>query len=132
MKIVIVGGAGTVGREAARELERRGHDVRVASRRTGFDVRRDAPGAADVVVHAFNGRPALLAAGSERLLAAAPRAHHVVPSVVGADRVPGGYFAAKLAQEHAVRTAGAPFTLLRATQFHPYVAGLLRGAARCG
>ena len=83
-------------------------------------------------MHAFNGRHALLVGGSERLLAAALRAHHVVPSVIGADRVPGGYFAAKLAQEAAVRAAGAPFTLLRATQFHPYVAGLLRRAARFG
>jgi uncharacterized protein YbjT (DUF2867 family) len=132
MKIVIVGGTGTVGREAAAELERRGHDVRVRSRRTGFDVRRDDPGGADVVVHAMNGKRARLVGGSERLVAAAPGAQHLLVSVIGADRVPGGYFAAKLAQEEAVRAAGAPFTLLRATQFHPYVAGLLRGAARFG
>jgi uncharacterized protein YbjT (DUF2867 family) len=132
MEIVIVGGTGTVGREAAAELERRGHDVRVRSRRTGFDVRRDDPGEADVVVHAMNGKPALLVGGSERLAAAAPGAHHVLVSVIGADRVPGGYFAAKLAQEEAVRAAGVPFTILRATQFHTYVAGLLRRPARLG
>src|SRR3954453_6639285 len=106
MKIVIVGGTGTVGREAAGQLERRGHDVRVLSRRTGFDVRRDAPGDAAVAVHAFNGKPALLVCGTGRLMAGVPRAHHVGASVIGADRVPGGYSAAKLAQEEAVRAAG--------------------------
>src|SRR4051794_35784103 len=114
MRIAIVGGTGTVGREAAAELERRGHDVRVLSRGTGFDVRADAPGDADVVVHAHGGGRGLLVGGSERLLAAAPLAHHVLVSVIGADRVPGGHFAAKLAQEDAVRAAGAPFTILRA------------------
>jgi uncharacterized protein YbjT (DUF2867 family) len=132
MRIAIVGGTGTVGREAAAELARRGHDVRVLSRRTGFDVRADAPGDADVVVHAHQGGRGLLVGGSERLVAAAPLAHHVLVSVIGADRVPSRHFAAKLAQEDAVRAAGASFTLLRAAQVHSHVARRLRCAARFG
>jgi uncharacterized protein YbjT (DUF2867 family) len=112
MRIAIVGGTGTVGREAAAELERRGHDVRAL------------PAVAEVVVHA--------APLDRRLLTAAPDAHHVVVSAIGAGRVPGGRFAAKLAQEQTVRAAGVPFTILRTTQLHSSVAGLLRRAARFG
>ena len=135
MNIAIVGGTGTVGREAATELKRRGHAVQVLSRSNGVDLRRDLGDAlvgAEVVVHAANGDRELLVGGSARLLAAAPDAHHVLISVIGADRVPRGHFAHKLAQEELLRAAGAAFTILRATQLHPYVAGVLRRAARFG
>ena len=64
MRIAIVGGTGTVGAEAARELERRGHAVRVLSRHApehAVDL-RDGSGLAaaldgvDVVVNAANGK----------------------------------------------------------------------------
>jgi uncharacterized protein YbjT (DUF2867 family) len=48
--------------------------------------------------------------------------HHVALSVVGADRLPdSGYLRAKLAQEHVVKTATVPDTILRATQFFEFI-----------
>jgi uncharacterized protein YbjT (DUF2867 family) len=140
MRIAIVGGTGTVGREAAAELARRGHDVRVLSRHapqwpvdltdgSGLDAALER---VDVVVSAANGGRPLLVDGTARLLRAAPEAHHVVASVVGAERVPLGYNGHKLAQEKLVRNSGVPFTIVRATQFHGYVAGFLARAARFG
>jgi uncharacterized protein YbjT (DUF2867 family) len=42
--------------------------------------------------------------------------------VVGADRLPdSGYLRAKLAQEHVVKTATVPYTILRATQFFEFI-----------
>src|SRR3954447_19893540 len=118
MRIAIVGGTGTVGREVAAELHRRGHDVRVLARHapqwpvdllTGDGVDRglkDVEGGGgralrdvEVVVSAANGGRPLLVDGTQRLLRAAPEAHHVVASVVGIDRVPKGYNRHKLAQE---------------------------------
>src|SRR3954468_21432890 len=99
MKIAIVGGTGTVGRAAAAELSRRGHDVRVLARHapqwpvdllTGDGLERALAGV-EVVVSAPNGAGPLLVDGTQRLLRAAPEAHHVVSSVVGIERVPLGY-----------------------------------------
>jgi uncharacterized protein YbjT (DUF2867 family) len=66
--------------------------------------------------------------GTERLAAAARRARAgqvVLVSIVGCDRVPLRYYRAKVAAEQALRDSGAAWTVLRATQFHPFVAGLL-------
>jgi uncharacterized protein YbjT (DUF2867 family) len=55
--------------------------------------------------------------------AASGVAHHVVLSVVGADRMPGSpYMSAKMMQEDIVRGSGIPFTILRTTQFFDFVA----------
>ncbi|MFJ7247026.1 SDR family oxidoreductase [Kitasatospora sp. NPDC098652] len=58
---------------------------------------------------------------TRRLVAAAQRAgvrHLVYISVIGADKVPLGYFRAKHAAEEAVTGSGLPYTVLRAAQFH--------------
>ena len=48
--------------------------------------------------------------------------HHVVLSVVGADRLPeSGYLRAKVAQEEAVKAGAVPYTILRATQFFEFI-----------
>jgi uncharacterized protein YbjT (DUF2867 family) len=44
--------------------------------------------------------------------------HVVYISVIGADRVPLGYFGSQLAAERAVADSGIPWTTLRAAQFH--------------
>jgi uncharacterized protein YbjT (DUF2867 family) len=143
MRIAIVGGNGTVGAEAARELERRGHEVRVLSRRAPrFPVDlRDGSGltaaldGVEVVVDAANGDRKVLVDGTARLLRAAAQAgvrHHVGVSIVGVDRVGGRYYKAKLAQEEQLRRSGVPWTIVRATQFHTLVARTFAASAKLG
>lgn len=143
MKIAIVGGTGTVGAEAARELGVRGHDVRVLSRHapefpvdltTGEGLARALAGV-DVVVDAANGSRKVLVEGTEQLLRAEAEAgvkHHVGVSIVGIDRVGGPYYKLKLAQEAAIRAGGVPWTIVRATQFHTLVAQAFAKTAKLG
>lgn len=125
------------------ELERRGHDVRAVSRSspahradvtTGEGI-AEAVAGAGVVIHAQNGPPSKKASGamvegSRRLIAAAPAAHHVCVSIVGIERVPLAYYAVKLAQEAAVREHASAWTIVRATQFHPFATLAVRAAAK--
>ena len=56
--------------------------------------------------------------------------HHVALSVVGAHRLPrNGYLRAKVAQENLIKTAAIPYTILRATQFFEFAAGIAQSAA---
>jgi uncharacterized protein YbjT (DUF2867 family) len=67
-------------------------------------------------------------ASARNILAAEEAAgvgHHVALSVVGTELLQdSGYFRAKLAQEEAVKAADVPWTILRATQFFEFVAGI--------
>jgi len=69
--------------------------------------------------------------GTRRLVEAARAAggpHLVYVSIVGVDRIPYGYYRAKLATERVVEESGLPWTILRVTQFHDLirmVAGVL-------
>lgn len=145
MKIAIVGGTGTLGRQLAGELSNRGHDVRVLSRNApeyrvnlatgeGLDT---AVAGCEVVIDASNNSSrnaaATLVDGSRRLLTAARTAgvaHHVCVSIVGCERVPVGYFQVKAQQEEVVEHSLVPWTIVRATQFHEYAAATLDSAAR--
>jgi uncharacterized protein YbjT (DUF2867 family) len=147
MRVAIVGGTGTLGRQVTEELRARGHEARVISRNApeyradlttgaGLD---EAVGGCDVVVDASNNSSksasATLVAGTRRLLAAGQRAgvaHHVCVSVVGSERVPMGYFRVKAEQEAAVTEGPVPWTIVRATQFHEYLAAMLGAGARYG
>jgi uncharacterized protein YbjT (DUF2867 family) len=149
MRIAVIGGTGTLGRDVVRELRGRGHDVRVLSRRSAehpVDLTTGAGLAAaladvEVVVDAANGGPrrrpaeAVLVGGTGRLLAAEAQAgvaHHVGVSIVGTDRVPYPYYKVKLAQEMVVRGGGVPWTVVRATQFHTEVERCFAATARAG
>jgi uncharacterized protein YbjT (DUF2867 family) len=143
MRIAIAGGTGTVGAEAARELEHRGHDVRILSRDAreyAVDL-RDGSGlpaaldGVDVVVNAANGDREVLVDGTARLLRAAKEAgvrHHVGISIIGVDRVGIRYYKAKLAQEDVIRRSGVPWTIVRVTQFHPFLARTFASSAKFG
>ena len=64
-----------------------------------------------------------------RLLLAARAAavpHLVYISIVGVDRVPYAYYKAKLRVEEMIEDGAVPWTILRATQFHDFVADAAR------
>jgi len=146
MKIAIVGGTGLLGRQVTAELRERGHEVRALSRNAptyrvdlttgaGLDAALDG---CEVVVDASNNSSrtaaATLVEGTRRLLAAGQQAgvaHHVGVSIIGCDHVPMGYYRVKTEQEDAVTRGPLPWTVVRATQFHEFVAAMLGAAARC-
>src|SRR5215217_3854862 len=146
MRVAVTGGTGMLGREVVAELARRGHAVRSLSRREGVDlVTGDGLAGAldgvDAVVDASNAGPrrkpaaAVLLEGTSRLLEAERQAgvdHHVAVSVVGADRIPLGYYAIKTEQESRVRRGAPAWSIVRSTQFHGYVDHVLASVARYG
>jgi uncharacterized protein YbjT (DUF2867 family) len=138
MRVLVTGGTGVLGSELVRLLDGQA-EVRVLSRRPtnrpGF-VRGDldtgyglsiAIAGVDVIAHCATAadyrRPQRDVEGTRRLLAAARghRPHVVYISIVGVDRIPLGYYRAKLAAEQVIRDSGLPWTVLRTTQFHDLV-----------
>ena len=139
MTILVTGGTGTLGRPTVDLLRRAGHDVRVLSRTPGDgravgDLRTGAGLAAaldgvETVLHLATSANATDIAQARTLMAAAATAgvtHLVFVSIVGVDTVPYAYYRAKLASEKAIEESGVPFTILRATQFHSFVAMIPR------
>jgi uncharacterized protein YbjT (DUF2867 family) len=155
VRVLVIGGTGMAGRHVVAELVRRGHEVRVLSRRggdagvTGAEGRRgdvetggglaEALAGVEVVVDSSNVKtirrqPAerQFVQGTRRLLAAEADAgvrHHVLLSIVGIDGVPYPYYEVKVRQEQLAGEGPVPATVLRATQFHefvPQVAGYAR------
>lgn len=149
MEIAVAGATGSIGGPLAEELARRGHAVRALSRGSAdhpVDVRTGAGldaalAGCEVLVDATNAGPnakaarAVLVEGGRNLLAAAASAgvrHHVCLSIVGCAQVPMPYYRVKVEQEELVRAAELPTTIVRATQFHTLIAGLMAGMARFG
>jgi uncharacterized protein YbjT (DUF2867 family) len=58
--------------------------------------------------------------------------HYVGVSIVGIDRVGISYYKAKLEQEELVQRSGVPWTIVRATQFHPFLARTFAASAKVG
>ena len=56
--------------------------------------------------------------------------HLLYVSIVGVDRIPFAYYQCKLEAEQVIASCGVPFSILRATQFHSFVAFLFSEAAR--
>lgn len=111
MTLLITGGTGTLGRPTV-----------AAVREAGVET----------VLHLATNRRSD-ARATEHLLQAARSAevqHLVYLSIVGVDKVPLGYYRAKLLCEELVAESGVPFTILRATQFHDFVAGFFRAQRR--
>ena len=143
MDISVLGATGTAGTAAVAALAARGHAVLALSRSApsaddlppGVEHRavdvtsgaglRDALAGSEAVVECVGAPPkdagGVLVDGVRRALDAAAEAgvaHWVTLSIVGIDRVPGRYYAAKLAQEAAVGAAtGVGTSIVRATQF---------------
>ena len=144
---LVTGGTGGLGRLAVARLRDAGCDVRVLSRRphesgdgieyvTGdLTTREGIEPAVDGVGTALHlaGGPKGDDEASRNLVRAASRAgvrHLVYISVIGADRVPLGWFRSKLGAERAVAGSGVPWTTLRAAQFHDLVFTMAEKMAR--
>lgn len=156
MKVAVVGGTGVLGKPLARELAARGDEVRVLSRSAPaklpegvvhhrVDLTRDDGGLAgaltgvEVIVDASNSSPRnaapVLVEGTRRLLhngAQAGARHYVGISIVGCDRVPMAYYKVKVEQEEAIAAGDVPWSLLRATQFHPLLTWAFAQVGRFG
>ena len=144
MKIVVIGGSGLIGSRLVTVLEAAGHQTVAASPRTGINAvtgegLADAVAGAAVVVDVTNApsfeEAAVLAffeSSTRNLLAAEAAAgvgHHVALSIVGTDRLQESpYFRAKLVQERLIEAGPIPFTIVRATQFFEFVAGIAQAA----
>lgn len=136
MKIVVFG-TGLVGGQVLSNLTATRNDIVALDRKSGVDTTTGAGLAevlvgADVVVDLTNTREwsddrvlAFFRDSTTHLLAAEHDAgvrHHVVLSVVGADRVPeSAYLRAKHAQEQLVASGTIPYTILRSTQFFEFL-----------
>lgn len=152
MRVLVTGGTGVLGRQVVQELLRRGVPARVLSRKARplaalETVQGDLlepstlPAALDGVegvIHCASNpaRPKEDPAATRNLIAAAHAAgvrHLVLISIVGIDGMRWNpYYRAKLEQERLVEAGGVPYTLLRAAQFHDFVAFLLRSLGRGG
>jgi uncharacterized protein YbjT (DUF2867 family) len=65
---------------------------------------------------------------TRHLLSAAQNAgvkHLIYISIVGVDTIPFGYYQAKLAAEQMIQRSGVPYSILRATQFYPFIDSML-------
>jgi uncharacterized protein YbjT (DUF2867 family) len=144
MKIVVIGGSGLIGKKLVNKLRQLGHEVVAASPSSGVNAVTGA-GLADVLVGTnvvvdVTNSPSYEDAAvleffeksSRNLLSAEALAgvgHHVALSVVGADRLPdSGYMRAKVSQEKLIKSAGGPYTILRATQFFEFMGWIAQSA----
>ncbi|WKG05103.1 SDR family oxidoreductase [Mycolicibacterium sp. HK-90] len=137
-KVVVIGGSGLIGSKLVHKLGQHGHQAVAAAPSTGVDTvtgagLTDALRDADTVVDvsnppAFEDGPAwdYFTTSTGNLLTAEEAAgirHHVLLSVVGADRLPtSGYFRAKAMQEQLVRESAVQHSIVRSTQFFELVA----------
>ncbi|NIK58496.1 SDR family oxidoreductase [Kribbella shirazensis] len=153
MRILVTGATGMLGRAVVSDLLADGHTVAAMSRRvrrwpgaepvladlaegTGLD---EAVRGAQAVVHLASApyqrgyTDDVEIVGTQRLLTAAAGAgveHFVYTSIVGADRVPWGYFKTKVRAEAIVRDSPVPWSILRSTQFHDFVDQAVTGMSR--
>ncbi len=154
--ILVTGGTGVLGAAVVERLLDAGRPVRVLSRKerrpaglpekaqytvgdlaagTGLDAAFDGVG---TVVHcasdARHWKNDLVAIrhliDAARRPDAAARPHVVYVSIVGIDRVPYGYYQAKLEVERLLEASGLPWTVLRATQFHDLLLAMAQQLTR--
>ena len=144
MRVVVIGGTGLIGSKLVTKLAEQGHESVPASPSTGVNtVTGDGLAAVmegtDVVVDVSNSPSfeagavlSFFETSTRNLLGAEERAgvrHHVALSVVGTDRLAeSGYFQGKIAQEKLIAASPIPYSIVRATQFFEFVAGIADGA----
>ena len=139
-KIAVAGATGRVGHHVVDVLEGRGHEVIAISRSSGVDVvtgegLAEALAGVETVIDAATGASPEQQAATEFFTAAARNLQQVghragvrrivVVSIIGTDQFTGGYGAAKQAHERATLSGPIPAGILRAAQFHEFVAQLV-------
>lgn len=144
MKIVVIGGTGRIGSMLVSSLRHLGHETVPAAPETGVDI-LTGKGLAELLVGAqvvvdLANSPSFEDAAvmtffqtaGHNLLAAERAAgvqHHIALSIVGADRLPAsGYMRAKIAQEALIKASQVPYTIVRSTQFLPFIPGIVDSA----
>jgi uncharacterized protein YbjT (DUF2867 family) len=148
MKIVVVGGTGLIGSKVVSLLKSQGHEAVAAAPNTGVNTLtgeglEPALSGTSVVIDVSNSPSWEDAAvmdffqtSTRNLLAAEGKAgvgHHVALSIVGTDRLPdSGYLRAKAAQEKLISHSAIAYSLVHATQFFEFVAGIADGATEKG
>jgi uncharacterized protein YbjT (DUF2867 family) len=135
MRIAVAGGTGLVGTHVTAAARAAANEVVLLTRGEGVDLTTGvgldaALAGADAVIDTVNvgsldpeKSAAFFTATATNLTEAAARAgvgHVVLLSIVGVDRNPNGYYAGKIAQERVYERSSAPWTILRATQFHEF------------
>ncbi|MET9258365.1 NmrA family NAD(P)-binding protein [Amycolatopsis sp. NPDC004079] len=146
-QILVTGGTGQLGRVVVERLRAAEAPVRALSRRrrssegvewTAGDLRDGrgidvAVAGVGTVIHCatdYRREVETVRALVEAARWSGQAPHLVYVSIVGVDKIPMGYYQAKLAAEKAIADSGMPHTILRATQFHSLVRTILAGAAR--
>ncbi len=150
MNVLVTGGTGTLGRHVVTRLRQSGHRARILSRNprghvdavqgdltSGEGIERAVKGM-DAIVHAATtARQNLSGRGDVKatrvLLEHAKKAeikHFLYVSIVGIDDVDYAYYKTKKKAEEAVRAAGVPWSILRATQFHELIELFVRSFSR--
>lgn len=135
MNITVLGGKGLLGRHLTPLLEEAGHQILIASRSSdpAADLETGAGLAiavekADVVIHLSSNafKPAKVdLEGTRRLLEVLTGQPLLYVSIVGVDRHPFRYYRVKHAVEKLIESSGHRHAIVRATQFHDFVAYVL-------
>lgn len=139
----MAGGTGMVGRHVVDVARERGHEVVLLTRGTGIDLATGegldgAWDGVDAAIDTLNVGTVKASVAADffrtacgnlvRSAAAAGVGHVVALSIVGIDRNPHGYYAGKVAQEGVYAASDAPWTILRATQFHEFASQMFARA----
>jgi len=139
-RIAVAGATGRVGKHVVDVLRERGYAVVPMSRATGVDVisgrgLADALRGVDAIIDTATGPSAEEQPATDFFVTAAKNlqaAGHtagaqrlVVVSIIGSDRFSAGYGAAKVAHEQTALAGPVPARVVRAAQFHEFVAQLM-------
>ena len=139
-RIAVAGATGRLGRHLVEVLAGDGHEVVAMSRATGVDIvtgeglAAALPGV-ECIIDAATGPSPDQQEATDFFTSAARNLHEagdrvgvkqmIVVSIIGIDRFTGGYSAAKLAHEQAMLSGPIPVEVVRAAQFHEFVAQLV-------
>ena len=150
-KVLVTGGTGLLGSEVVKQLLAARVSVGVLSSRIsppapdGVAVYRgdlrtgeglaEALAGAETVIHCasnFAFFDDIDIKGTANLLRVMDRAHLVYISIVGVDRSVYPYYVAKRAVEEMILESGVPGTILRTTQWHPFVLKMIHSLLDTG